>query len=65
MTPLFGGSRRTSMHSSYSQDTQSNQGNYNGHQYPVPAQVGYFNPLRESVDSNKAIIGLNGSNEKI
>jgi hypothetical protein len=39
--------------------------NTNGHAYPVPGEVGYFNPARVSSDTHHATIGLNASNENM
>jgi len=66
MTPLFN-SRSSSMDSSYYRDTHGDvpNSNYNGHVYPVPGQVPYFNPTRVSVNSTKAVMGLNTSNENL
>jgi hypothetical protein len=39
--------------------------NVNPHPYLVPGDVAYFNPARISSDTNKATLGLNGSNERL
>jgi hypothetical protein len=44
--------------------SKNNQQNYH-FSYPIPAEVPYFNPARDSVESNKATMGLNASNENM
>lgn len=60
MSPLF---------RSYASSLNSTHGatNYNtipyGYNYVVPGAAPYFNPVRSSLESNQATVGLNASND--
>jgi hypothetical protein len=63
--PVSYSSTNNSYNSDYNTYYNNTYYNTNGHAYPVPGEVGYFNPARVSSDTHRATIGLNASNEDI